>query len=81
MMDIITPPHFFYFDEDGTLNMEWCFGEQGAQDSWRVMFVVCPDQGTYLIETRHTGQNFFRGEEAIKALPALLDEAGYLDKE
>jgi hypothetical protein len=36
-------PTFMSISEDGSLNIEWCFGTQGADDSWRVTFIWDPD--------------------------------------
>lgn len=49
-------PTFLNVSEDGSLNIEWCFGEQGAQDSWRVMFCWDPEEGAMCCKTTHDDQ-------------------------
>lgn len=76
----IKPPHFLYTDEDGDFCMEWCFGEQGDSDSWRVMYVNSLEEGIYLIETRKDVQDCYYGEDATRKLPKLLVEGRYARK-
>lgn len=55
-------PTFMSLGDDGSLNIEWCFGEQGADDSWRVMFCWDPDEGAMACKTTHDGQEHREGE-------------------
>lgn len=67
-------PTFMSTDEDGGLNIEWCFGEQGADDSWRVLFSWDPDEGAMVCRTTKERQDFFveaDGDSKKNIMPAL----------
>jgi len=66
-------PTFVTIEEDGCVNLEWCFGDQGENDSWRLAFVCDPDEGVMVCETRHAGeQNYWEGVSAVRELARLL---------
>lgn len=50
-------PTFLSTDDDGGINIEWCFGTQGADDSWRVSFCWIPDEGGMAIRTTRDHQD------------------------
>lgn len=62
-------------DEDGSLNIEWCFGEQGSQASERVMFSWEPEVGPMACHTRHEGQVSDESDMATRSLVAYLRDA------
>lgn len=66
-------PHFLHIDNDGGLLIEWIFGEQGAEDSWRVSFSWDPDDGAYVIVTTKGKQYLYGAGESEPATvcPAL----------
>lgn len=33
-------PTFMNVDEDGFLTIEWCFGKQGEEGSWRILYTA-----------------------------------------
>jgi hypothetical protein len=44
-MDCCPMPTFISIDDDGAVSMTWCFGDQGAPDSSRILFVWDPKEG------------------------------------
>lgn len=56
-------PTFMYVDEDGTLSIEWIFGEQGAPSSWRVLFTWSAIDGAMCCRTCDAGQIYLAEEE------------------
>ncbi len=70
-------PTFISVDDGGALNIEWCFGQQGAPDSWRAMFVWDPAEGVMACKTTKVGQLSDVTENAAHVLAAWLvsDEA------
>lgn len=47
------PSPTFVYAKGNELMMEWCFGEQGAADSWRIVFSMGSQEGTYTIVAHH----------------------------
>lgn len=50
-------PTFMSSDED-SVSVEWCFGEQGAADSWRVSFSWNAGEGVQVVRTWRAGQEY-----------------------
>ena len=67
-------PTFMSVSEDGSLNIEWCFGE-GADDSWRVIFSWDPDEGAMICRTNKSEQRSLCQAEGNdpKAIGPTLD--------
>ena len=65
-------PTFIWVGADGALNLEWCFGgrqDEGADDSWRVMFAWDPDEGAMACKTTKDGQiDSLEGPECLAAM-------------
>ena len=56
-------PTFLDMTPVNGLSIEWCFGEQGADDSWRVLFSWDEESGAMVCCTTKAGQEFFGTEE------------------
>lgn len=68
-------PTFFSIDpDDGSLNIEWCFGAQGAADSYCVMFVYDPVEGVMACKTTHANQECDETNDATLTLAKWLDQ-------
>ncbi len=64
-------PDFMYTTEEGWFCIEWIFGNQGADDSWRLSFTFFKDEPAMLLKTDKNGQESIESPEKI---------AEYLDK-
>jgi len=63
-------------DENGGVNIEWCFGEPGAVDSYRVGFTWNPREGAAAFVVRKDAQvTLDETETAGRTLRDVLDEA------
>lgn len=54
-------------EQDGVLTVEWCFGEQGAADSWRVLLSWDREEGLGACITTRTFQDYVSGEADVLA--------------
>lgn len=66
-------PTFLSVDDGGGVVIEWCFGAQGAANSWRVMFSWDPDDGGMCCRTTQREHEAYAAIEgdAQKIGPAL----------
>lgn len=74
-------PTFLSVDEDGALNIEWCFGEQDSPESHRIMFVWDPAEPAMACRTTRDGQEYEEGERAGAKLDEWLQSEASAKKE
>lgn len=66
-------PTFMSTYDDGSFNIEWCFGDQGADNSWRVMFCWSPSGEVMACWTDKVSQECEeRPEYVLKSLDKFL---------
>jgi len=74
-------PTFISID-DHAISLEWCFGEQGSDDSQRVSFFCSKnqekdfDEQQYTIYTFKDGQIVKTGKDAVDYLGEILQKVG-----
>jgi hypothetical protein len=67
---MVQPPHFISLDR-GDVDMEWCFGDQGAVDSWRVSLTVSaakPSEAWLLLTSREFQYNWTESDDILKEI-------------
>lgn len=58
-------PTFMSIDSEDAFVVEWCFGHQGADDSYRIMFCWDPDEGAMTCKTTRNplGQECYQNND------------------
>ena len=49
-------------DENGSLDIEWIFGNHDDPDKWRVLFTWIPNEGAMICKTTSDGQESYESE-------------------
>lgn len=68
-------PQFMSVDDRGALIIEWIFGKQGAENSWRVLFCWDPKEGAMCCKTIKSGEQVcVENEYAAKYLDSIFQD-------
>jgi hypothetical protein len=80
MMGRLPTPGDMRVCADGSVYATWFYGDQGADDSWRVTMLWQPGEGFYVFKTERSGSPMVEGKNAGLYLATLIDIGSGKDK-